>query len=125
VDIGQFLNAGTTVVTLQALDPIYVDFYLPQQSLDQIKIGQDIVAQVDTYPGQSFDGKIIAINPQVDTSSRNVQMRATLGNPDHKLLPGMYATIDIDAGAPQDHITLPQPAIAYNPYGSTVFVVEQ
>jgi membrane fusion protein (multidrug efflux system) len=125
VDVGQFLNAGTTVVTLQALDPIYVDFFLPQQSLDQIKIGQDITAKVDTYQGQKFDGKIAAINPQVDINSRNVQVRATLGNPDRKLLPGMYATIDIDAGVPQSHITLPQPAIAYNPYGSTVFIVEQ
>ncbi|HEX4172366.1 MAG TPA: efflux RND transporter periplasmic adaptor subunit [Acetobacteraceae bacterium] len=125
VDVGQFLNAGTTVVTLQALDPIYADFFLPQQSLDQIRIAQAIAAKVDTYPGQTFAGKIAAINPQVDTSSRNVQMRATLGNPDRKLLPGMYATIDIDAGAPQSHVTLPQTAIAYNPYGSTVFIVEQ
>lgn len=125
VDVGQFLNAGTAVVTLQALDPIYVDFFLPQQSLDQIRIGQEIVAKVDTYPGQSFKGEITAINPQVDPSSRNVQVRATLGNPDRKLLPGMYATIDINAGAPQRYVTLPQPAIAYNPYGSTVFVIEQ
>ena len=106
---------------MQALDPIYVDFFLPQQALDQLKIGQAITAQVDTYPGQSFAGKITAINPQVDANSRNVQVRATLDNPDRKLLPGMFATIDIDVGAPQRHITLPQTAIAYNPYGSTVF----
>jgi membrane fusion protein, multidrug efflux system len=124
-DLGQYLNAGTTVVTLQALDPIYVDFFLPQQALEQIKIGQIISAKVDTYPGQTFAGKIIAINPLIDASSRNVQMRATLGNPDRKLLPGMFATVDIDVGAPQSHITLPQTAIAYNPYGSTVYLVEQ
>jgi membrane fusion protein (multidrug efflux system) len=111
VDVGQYLTAGTTVVTLQALD--------------RIRIGQEIVAKVDTYPGQTFSGKITAINPQVDASSRNVQVRATLGNPDRRLLPGMYATIDIDSGAPQRNITLPQTAIAYNPYGSTVFIVEQ
>ncbi len=81
-------------------------------------------AKVDTYPGQTFAGTIAAINPQVDASSRNVQVRATLGNPDRRLLPGMYATIDIDIGAPQHHITLPQTAIAYNPYGSTVFLIE-
>lgn len=125
VDVGQYLNAGTTVVTLQALDPIYVDFFLPQQALDQIKIGQAVSARVDTYPGQTFAGKISAINPLVDTNSRNVQVRATLGNPDRKLLPGMYATVDIDVGAPQRHITLPQTAIAYNPYGSTVYIVQQ
>jgi membrane fusion protein (multidrug efflux system) len=125
VDVGQYLNAGTVVVTLQALDPIYADFFLPQQALDQIRVGQEIAAKVDTYPGQTFPGKIMAINPQVDTSSRNVQVRATLGNADRRLLPGMYATIDIDVGAPQHHITLPQTAIAYNPYGSTVYLVEQ
>jgi membrane fusion protein, multidrug efflux system len=125
VDVGQYLNSGTTVVTLQALDPIYVDFFLPQQSLDRIKIGQAISAKVDTYRDQTFAGKITAINPLVDTSSRNVQVRATLGNPDHRLLPGMYATVDIDIGAPERQITLPQTAIAYNPYGSTVFLIEQ
>ena len=125
VDVGQYLNAGTTVVTLQALDPIYADFFLPQQALDQVKIGQAISAKVDTYPDQHFAGKITAINPQVDTSSRNVQVRATLGNANRRLLPGMYATVDIDIGSPQRHITLPQTAIAYNPYGSTVFLVEQ
>jgi membrane fusion protein (multidrug efflux system) len=124
VDVGQFLNPGTTVVTLQALDPVYVDFFLPQQALDQIKVGQTIAVKVDTYPGQSFAGKIAAINPQVDPTSRNVQMRATLANPDHRLLPGMYATISIDVGKPEAHVTLPQTAIAYNPYGSTVFLVE-
>ena len=125
VDVGQYLNAGTTVVTLQALDPIYADFFLPQQALDRVRIGQAISVRVDTYPGQTFAGKITAINPQVDSNSRNVQVRASLGNADHRLLPGMYATIDIDVGAAQRHITLPQTAIAYNPYGSTVFLVEQ
>jgi membrane fusion protein, multidrug efflux system len=125
VDLGQYLNPGTVVVTLQALDPIYADFFLPQQALDQVKIGQAITAHVDTYPGQAFAGKVTAINPQVDTGSRNVQMRATLSNPDRKLLPGMFATVDIDVGAPQRHITLSQTAIAYNPYGSTVYLVEQ
>ena len=110
---------------MQALDPIYADFFLPQQALDRIRIGQAIAAKIDTYPGQTFAGTIAAINPQVDASSRNVQVRATLGNPDRRLLPGMYATIDIDIGAPQHHITLPQTAIAYNPYGSTVYLIEQ
>jgi membrane fusion protein (multidrug efflux system) len=125
VDVGQYLNAGTVVVTLQALDPIFADFFLPQQALDQIRIDQAVALKVDTYPGQTFAGKIAAINPQVDAGSRNVQVRATLGNPDRRLLPGMYATIDIDVGTPQHHITLPQTAIAYNPYGSTVFLIEQ
>jgi membrane fusion protein (multidrug efflux system) len=123
VDLGQYLAAGTAVVTLQALDPIFVDYFVPQQSLDRIKVGQDVTLRVDTWPDQKFPGRITAINPQVDTSSRNVQVRATLANSDHRLLPGMFATIDIDIGQPQRLITLPQTAIAYNSYGNTVYVV--
>lgn len=124
VDIGQYVNAGTTIVTLQALDPVYTDFYLPQQALDQLKVGQAVTAKVDTYPDESFAGEISAINPKVDASSRNVQVRATLKNPDHKLLPGMFATVSIAVGTAQRYVTLPQTAIAYNPYGSTVYVVD-
>jgi membrane fusion protein, multidrug efflux system len=123
VDLGQYLAAGTQVVTLQSLDPLYADFFLPQQALAHLKVGQTVIVQVDTYPGENFTGQISAINPQVDTSSRNVQIRATLANPDHRLLPGMFATLDIDTGAKQHLITLPQTAIAYNPYGDTVYIV--
>lgn len=123
VDLGQYLAAGTQVVTLQSLDPLYADFYLPQQALAHLKVGQTVTVQVDTYPSENFTGKISAINPQVDTSSRNVQVRATLANPAHRLLPGMFATLDIDTGAKQRLITLPQTAIAYNPYGDTVYIV--
>ncbi len=123
VDLGQYLNAGTAVVSLQALDPLFVDFSVPQQALSQVSVGQTVTASVDTFPGQTFKGKIIAVNPAVDTDSRNVQMRASLPNPDHRLLPGMFATIDIAAGAPEQHLTLPQTAITYNPFGSTVYLV--
>jgi membrane fusion protein, multidrug efflux system len=125
VDIGQYVSAGTTIVTLQALDPIYLDFYLPQQSLDQIKVGQSVTARIDTYPDQSFTGEIAAINPKVDAASRNVQIRAALKNADRKLLPGMFATVDIATSAPQRFVTLPQTAVAYNPYGSTVYLVDE
>ena len=123
VDLGQFLSAGTAIVTLQALDPIFLDFTLPQQALAQIKVGQAVTARVDTYAGASFVGEISAINSKVDTSTRNLQVRATLKNPDHKLLPGMFATVAIETGAPQRFVTLPQTAIAFNPYGSTVYLV--
>jgi membrane fusion protein, multidrug efflux system len=124
VDRGQYLAAGTVIVTLQALDPIYVDFLLPQQSLDKIKVGQPAKIRVDTYPDKIFAGKITAINPKVEASSRNVQVRATLANPERKLLPGMFATVDIDVGSVQRLITLPQTAISYNPYGNLVYVVD-
>jgi membrane fusion protein (multidrug efflux system) len=124
VDLGQYVNAGTAFVTLQALDPMYVDFFLPQQALDEIKAGQAVRARVDTFPNQTFDGKIDAINSKVDADSRNVQVRASFPNPERKLLPGMYATVTIDVGAPQQLLTLPQTAISFNPYGNTVFVVD-
>jgi membrane fusion protein (multidrug efflux system) len=124
VDLGQYLNAGTAIVTLQALDPIYLDFRLPQQALDRIKVGQPVTARVDTYPEQAFSGEISAINPKVDSSSRNVEVRATLKNPDHKLLPGMYATADVASGQPQRYITLPQTAITFSSYGNTVYIVD-
>ena len=87
-------------------------------------MGQTVTVKVDAYKDQTFPGEISAINPKVDPSSRNVQIRATLKNPDHKLLPGMYATVDIATGAPQNYITLPQTAITYNPYGDTVYIVD-
>lgn len=125
VDLGQYLNAGTTVVTLQALDPIYLDFYLPQQALDEIAEDQPATAKVDTYPGRTFAGKILAINPKVDPSTRNFQVRATLANPGHKLLPGMYATVDITVGAPKRYVTLPQTAVTFSSYGDTVYVLQE
>ncbi len=124
VDLGQYLGAGTVIVTLQALDPIFVDFFLPQQSVDQVRLGQMVTVNVDAFKGQTFAGEISAINPKVDAGSRNVQVRATLKNPEHKLLPGMYATVDIATGLPQSYLTLPQTAITYNPYGDTVYVVD-
>jgi membrane fusion protein, multidrug efflux system len=124
VDLGQYLSAGTPIVTLQSLDPIYLDFFLPQQALSQIKVGQPVVAKIDAYPDETFPGEITAINPRVDSASRNLQIRATLKNPERKLLPGMYATVDIDVGAPQKLVTLPQTAITYNAYGSTVYIVD-
>ncbi len=80
--------------------------------------------KVDTYPDTAFTGKITSMNPLIDTSSRNLQVRATIANPDHKLLPGMYGTVSIDIGAPQQQVTLPQTALAFNPYGSTVYLVK-
>jgi membrane fusion protein (multidrug efflux system) len=124
VDIGQYLAAGTVMVTIQALDPIYVDFFLPQQSLAQLKVGQAVNAKVDTYPGRAFPGEISAINSKIDVATRNVQIRATLKNADHALLPGMYATVDIATSAPEHHVTLPATAVSYNSFGDTVFLVD-
>jgi membrane fusion protein (multidrug efflux system) len=112
-------------VTLQALDPIFVDLYLPQQALNQIKVGQPVVTTIDTYPGETFTGEISAINPKVDSTTRNVQVRATMKNPDGRLVPGMFAKSAVSVGQPQSLITLVQTAIVNNPYGDSVFLVDK
>jgi membrane fusion protein (multidrug efflux system) len=124
IDLGQYLAAGTAIVTLQALSPLYVDFLLPQMALAQIRVGQPVKVKVDTFANKDFTGKITSINSRVDVTTRNVQVRATIDNNDHKLLPGMFATVSIDSGAPQKLVTVPQTAIAYNPYGNLVYVVD-
>jgi len=125
VDIGQYLNAGTTIVTLQQLDPIYLDFFLPQQSLPQIEVGQKVTAKTDARPDKVFDGEITAINSKVDPATRNIQIRATFKNAEHLLLPGMYAEVAVASGQPQHLMTLPQTSITYNPFGNTVYVVKE
>lgn len=123
VDVGQYLSAGTAIVTLQAEDPVLIDFYLPQQAIAHLKTGQAAAAAVDAYPGARFTGSITSINSKVDMASRNVLVRASFRNPDRRLVPGMYATVEIDSGDAQTQITLPQTAITYNPYGDTIFIV--
>jgi len=125
VDLGQYLAAGTPIVTLQALDPMFADFYLPQQALGAVKVGQTVVVHVDSYEGRAFDGTVSAINSRIDATSRMVQVRATLHNPGKLLLPGMFVTVTLDIGAPRPEVTIPGSAITYNPYGSVVYVVRQ
>ena len=122
---GQYVNAGATLVTLQTLDPIHVDFSLPQQQLAGLAVGQAVTLVVDAFAGQSFAGTINAINPKVDPATRTVQVQATVANPRRDLLPGMFAEVRVNLGNAQPQLTLPQTAITYNPYGSTVFVVEK
>lgn len=123
INPGQYLNPGDKIVTLQELDPVYVDFSLPQQQLARITLGQKVVASTDTFPGRTFEGKITAIDPKVDPQTRNVQVEATLHNPGHELLPGMFAAVRIDAGEAEPQLTLPSTAVTYNPYGETVYLV--
>lgn len=124
IDLGEYLSPGALIVTLQSLDPIYFDFYLPQEYLSKIKINQLVSVVTDLYPSQSYVGKIWAINSKVDAASRNVQIRAVLDNNEMELLPGMYGVINIDIGAQNKYITVPQTAITYNPYGNTVFIAK-
>jgi membrane fusion protein (multidrug efflux system) len=125
VDVGQYLTAGTKMVTLQALDPVYVDFYAPQKSLGKMALKQKIILKTDAFQGQEFPGEVSSIDPKIDPATRNVQVRATVRNPKHSLLPGMFATVVLASGGPQRVLTLPQTAVSYNPFGDTVFVVEE
>jgi len=122
---GQYLNPGDKIVTLQSLDNLYADFFLPQQELANLSLGQKVVVTTDSYPGRSFIGKITTINPKVDPETRNVQIEASIANPGQVLLPGMFASVQVQAGILQKYITVPQTAVAYNPYGETIFVVQE
>lgn len=125
INPGQYLNPGDTIVMLQTIDPIYADFFVPQQALARIKVGQLVTITTDTFPGKSFTGKITTINPAVDTSTRNVGVEATIANPEAKLAPGMFATVTVNTDAPQRYLTLPQTAISFNPYGELIYVIKE
>jgi membrane fusion protein (multidrug efflux system) len=125
LSLGQYVNPGDKIVTLQALDPVYIDFSLPQQQLSRIELGQKIKLVADSYPDREFRGKVTAINPKIDIDTRNIQIEATVQNQKHELVPGMFVSVDLEAGKEERFLTLPQTAIAYNPYGETVFIVEE
>jgi len=125
VDLGQYLSPGTKIVALQALDPVFVDFTAPQSALASYAVGQRLRVLSDAFPGREFDGHVAALDAVVDNATRNVKVRATVRNPEHQLLPGMFVTVQTASGAPQKLLTLPQTAITFNPYGNTVFVLEE
>ena len=124
VNPGQYLNPADKLVTLQTIDPIYIDFFLPQQQLMQVSIGQPVAVTTDAFKSITFAGKVSAISPKVDPSTRNVQIEAVVTNSKKQLLPGMFANAKVSSGEPNRYLTLPQTAITYNPYGDTVFVVK-
>jgi RND family efflux transporter MFP subunit len=123
VDLGQYVAVGTSLVTLQRLDPIYADFPVPEEALNSMATGQAVRMTVDAIPGRSFAGKIEAIDARVSAESRNVTARAVFANPDRKLLPGMFANLTVTTGEPAAVLTLPRTAIVYSLYGDDVFVV--
>lgn len=125
VNPGQYANPGDKLLTLQQLDPIYVDFYLPQQELGRLKPGQPVSARSDAYPDMGFVGRVTAVDPRVDADSRNVHVEAVFANSERRLVPGMYVTVSLQTGSPERHITLPQTSVMVNPYGDTAFLVEE
>ncbi|SCC91457.1 putative Secretion protein HlyD [Thiomonas sp. X19] len=124
VNLGQYLAPGTAVVTLQKLDPMEVDFTVPQNQIDLVHVGMNAEVQTSAVPGKTFEAKVTAVEPQVNTTTRNLTVRARVPNPKGELLPGVFATVHITQGQPQQYVTLPNAAVAYNPYGATVFIVK-
>ncbi len=123
VNLGQYLAAGTPIVALQSLNPIYVDFGVPQQTAGQIRVGRTLRITSDELAGQAFSGRVTASDSVVDEGTRNVQIQATLSNPDGKLRPGMFLQVDVGVGANRSIVTLPASAISYAPYGDSVFII--
>jgi membrane fusion protein (multidrug efflux system) len=124
VNLGQYVNVGDNIVTLQSLDPIYVDFYVPQQQLTQLKVGQVVRLTSENHQGHVYHGKITTINPLIDNTTRNVIVEATFANPNAILAPGMFVEVQVETGKPQPYLTLPQAAVVFNSYGNIVYVVK-
>ncbi len=125
VNLGQILQEGDAIVSLQALDPIYVNFLLPQQQLGQVRVGLPIRLTTDALPGQDLRGTITAINPEVDAATRNIRIQATVANPEEKLRPGMYASVAVELPEQLQGLVIPATAVLYAPYSDSVFVVEE
>ncbi len=123
VNLGQYLNTGDAVVTLQSFDPIYVNFTLPQQDLSKLAVGQQVDVRLDAYVDAIFPGQINAVNSMVDQATRNVQVQATLQNAEQKLRPGMFAKVSVIMPQREQVIALPVSSVHYAPYGDSVFIV--
>jgi membrane fusion protein (multidrug efflux system) len=125
VNLGQILNEGDPIVSLQSLDPIFVNFLLPQQQLAQVQAGLSVRVTTDSLPDRAVVGKITAINPQVDAATRNIRIQATLPNADERLRPGMFASVAVMLPTREAVQFIPATAVNYAPYSDSVFVVEE
>jgi len=125
VNVGQSIDARQPIVPLTSLDPVYIDFALPQQQLSQLSQGLEVHVRSDAVPGQEFKGKLTAVNSMVDASTRNVSLQATLPNAEHALRPGIFVKVNVVLPAKKPVLAIPATAIAYAPYGDSVFVIEE
>ena len=123
ISLGQYLAAGQAIVSLQSINPIYVNFGVPQQDTPKMKIGRGLHVTSTDLPGEAFSGKITALDSVINEQTRNIQIQATLQNQGGKLRPGMYVQVELPLGQPRDVIPLPASAINYAPYGDSVYVV--
>jgi membrane fusion protein (multidrug efflux system) len=123
VDSGAYIQAGQALVWLQTLDPVYVDFTVPETEFDRLQIGQVVETTYSTYPGEVFAGKLTAVDAKIDETTRTVDVRAELPNPQHKIVPGMFASVSVVVDQPKTVLTVPETAVTYSLYGDSVFVV--
>lgn len=123
VSVGQYVSPGTPIVRLQNLDPLLLNFALPQQLLARLNRGAEVRFTVDSYPGEVFRGRISALDSAVDPDTRNIAIQAVLRNPDGRLRPGLYGSVSLNLGAKQEGVELPETAIAYSTFGNIVYVV--
>jgi membrane fusion protein (multidrug efflux system) len=124
VNLGQMLREGDPIVTLQSLDPIFVDFTLPQQQLSPVRLGLTVQVTADVLPGKTLEGRITAINPLVDAETRQIRLQATMANRARNLRPGMFVNVAVRLPARQTVLAIPATAVLYAPYGDSVFVIE-
>jgi membrane fusion protein (multidrug efflux system) len=124
VNVGQYLAAGTMIVTLQSQDPIYINFRVPERELPRLKTGDKVAATVDTIEARTFEGTISSIDAKVDQTTRNIAVQATFANSDGALVPGMFANVRVNVGAPRPLVTIPETAVTYSLYGDSVYVVK-
>jgi multidrug efflux system membrane fusion protein len=125
VDLGQYVNPGAALVSLTDLDTLYANFTLPEQNRAKLSVGQTIVVVVDAYPGRTFPAQLSTIEPQVGADTRTIKLQATLANPDHLLMPGMFANARVVLPSLPDIVTVPETAVEYTLYGDSVFVVRE
>ncbi|PAV47794.1 efflux transporter periplasmic adaptor subunit [Pseudomonas sp. HAR-UPW-AIA-41] len=123
VDVGDFVSTSTVIATLQDLSQLFIDFYLPEQAAPKLAVGQEVEVSVAAYPGEQFMAKIVALNPKVEDSTRNLQVRAQLPNPQGKLLPGMFANLSVLLPGQAEALTVAETAITFTLYGNSVYVV--
>ncbi len=124
VDLGQYLNVGSTIAPLQSIDPIYVEFSVPQQDIDKVATGKKLHIRADGIDGKEFDGVVTAIDSKVEEATRNITVQGTVQNPNHLLRPGMYVNVDVLLPEQQGVVAIPSTAIEYAPYGDSVFIIK-
>ena len=125
VEVGQYLTAGTAIVSLTDLSELWANFTVTEKDSGNLKVGQSVRLKVDAYPGRTFEGKITTIEPQIATDTRNIHVQATIANPDHILKPGMFATTTVVLPEKPAVVTVPETAVDYTLYGDSVFVINE